>query len=181
IDSVSFTVPTDWTVTAPTGMTGWSNTGSGSTYTITFDSALTEDQRKDILDAFTITPPAHSSADETITLSITTTDTNTVNGAPVSDTKTVDRDVTITVTPVAETTDTDSDGENGNDVTMIDDHAYTVPGKEDTWFALGENYTDASNTGGGHDLMTGWSNEDTDEFVYAVLTATLESDSAGAD
>ncbi|MCI2810159.1 beta strand repeat-containing protein [Eoetvoesiella caeni] len=180
IDSVSFTVPTDWTVTAPTGMTGWSNTGSGSAYTITFDNTLTEAQREAILDAFTITPPAHSSADETITLSITTTDTNTVNGAPVSDTKTVDRNVTITVTPVAEQTDIDSNGVDGNDVTMIGEHAYTEAGKEDAWFALGTNYTDAANSVG-HDLMTDWSNEDTDEFVYAVLTATLESDDAGAD
>ena len=176
IDAVSFTVPTGWTVTQPTASAGWSYSLTGSTATISFDATLTEAQREAVLDAFSIKPPAHSSADTTITLSITTTDSNTVGGATVSDTKIVQRDVSVTVTPVAERTDTDSEGVGGNDVTMIGDHAYSVAGKEDTWFALGSNYTGASNIGGGHDLMTGWSNADGDEFTYAVLSPTLQSD-----
>ena len=176
IDLVSFTVPADWTVTPTSASAGWDYDLTGSTATITFDDTLTQAQREAILDAFTITPPAHSSADATITLSITTTDTSTVDGSSVSNTQTVDRNVTISVTPVAEETGTDSNNAGGNDVTMIDDHAYSVAGTEDAWFALGTTYTDATNIGGGHDLLTGWSNEDTDEFVYAVLTPTLESD-----
>src|SRR3546814_5975056 len=81
IDSVSFEVPTDWVVTAPTSGAGWSVSGTGAAadpYTITFDDSgtvLTEAQRESVLDGFTIRPPAHSSLDATIALSITSTDT----------------------------------------------------------------------------------------------------------
>ena len=177
IDSVSFEVPTGWVLSAPTPSAGWTYDLTGTTATITFDNTLNESAREAILDGFTITPPAHSSQDATITLSITTTDSNSVNGSTVSDTKMVDRDVKITVTPVAERTDTDSDGAGGNDVTMNGDHAYSGSGKEDTWFALGTNYTDATNTGNGFALLqTPWSNADTDEFTYAVLSPTLVPD-----
>ena len=179
IDAVSFTVPPGWTVNQPSPSAGWSFTLTGSTATITFDSSLNEAQRESVLDNFTIKPPAHSSTDVTIALSITTIDGNTVNGSVVSDTQTVNRDVKITVTPVAEQVGTDSDGNGVSDVTMIADHAYSVPGQEDSWFALGQNYTGASNLGGGHDLITGWSDADADEFVYAVLSPTLVSDTPG--
>ena len=182
IDKVSFDVPSGWTVAESTvtngASAGASFDQSGSTYTITFTGG-TEAEREDYLKGFTITPSAHSSTDATIALSITSTDSNTVNGATASDTKTVDRDVTITVTPVAERTDTDSDGVVGNDVTMIGDHAYSGAGKEDTWFALGSNVTDASNVSDGYDLKTPWTNADADEFTYAVLTPTLQPDTAG--
>ena len=176
IDAVSFTVPGDWVVRAPAQSAGWTYELSGNQATIAFDSTLTEAQREAILDGFTIQPAPHSSADVTIPLSITSTDSNIVNGVPVSDTKTVMRDVTVTVTPVAERADTDSDGVDGNDVMLIDDHAYSTAGREDAWFALGETYTGASNADGGHDLITGWANADRDEFTYAVLTPTLDSD-----
>ena len=177
IDSISFEVPAGWTVAAPTASTGWSYDLTGTTATISFDDTLNEAAREAILDAFTIRPPAHSSVDETITLSITTTDSNSISGSTVSDTQTVDRDVKITVTPDAERTDTDSDGTGGNDVTMNADYAYSGSGKEDSWFALGTNYTDATNVGYGNaQLASPWSNADTDEFTYAVLTPTLESD-----
>ena len=179
IDSVSFEVPAGWVVNPPASSAGWTYDLTGTTATIAFDNTLNEAAREAILDAFTIRPPAHSSTDETITLSITTTDSNSVSGSPASDTQTVARDVTITVNPIAEQVGNDSDGIGGNDVTMIGDHAYSVAGEEDTWFALGANYTEASNIGGGHDLMTGWSNADADEFTYAVLTPTLEADAPG--
>jgi len=178
IDSISFTAPTGWIVTAPTASAGW--TYNSSTGTITFDNTLSEAAREAVLDGFTIKPSANSSVDETITLAITTTDSNLVNGAPFSDTQTVERDVKITVTPVAERTDTDSDGVGGNDVTMNASHDYTgAVGEEDAWFALGTNYTDATNGGNGFaQLASPWSNPDPDEFTYAVLTPTLQSDAA---
>ena len=179
IDSVAFTVPTGWTVTQPTASAGWSYNLSGSAATITFDNSLTEAQREAILDGFTIKPPAHSSADTTIALSITTTDSNTVNGATVSDTRTVSRDVKVTVTPIAEQVGQDSDGDSIFDVSMVGDHVYSVAGQEDNWFALGTNYTNATNIGGGYDLQTPWSNADPDEFTYAVLSPTLQSDTPG--
>ncbi|WP_425598871.1 VCBS domain-containing protein [Brucella intermedia] len=172
INEVSFEVPTGWTVGKPDASAGWSYNISGTTATITFDGSLSQTDREAVLDAFTITPPAHSSLDATIKLSITSTDTNGSD----SDTKTVDRDVKITVTPVAERTDSDSDGNGQNDVTMNGDHAYSVAGQEDAWFALGSNYTGSSNTSGGFDGLTPWSNADSDEFTYAVLTPTLSSD-----
>jgi len=181
INSVSFEVPTGWVVTPPTASVGWSYDLTGTTATITFTNQLNEGAREAILDAFTIKPPANDSTDKTITLSIESTDSNSVNGTPASDTKTVDRDVKITVTPVAERADTDSDGAGGNDVRLNADHDYSgATGKEDAWFALGTNYTDATNAGNGFaGLKTPWSNADTDEFTYAVLTPTLESDTPG--
>ncbi|MFK4823135.1 beta strand repeat-containing protein, partial [Ochrobactrum quorumnocens] len=173
INAVSFEVPAGWTVETPATSPGWSYVLSGNTATITFDGSLSQGDREAILDAFSITPPAHSSLDATIKLSITSTDTNGSD----SDTKTVDLDMKITVTPVAERTDADSDGNGQNDVTMNGDYAYAVAGQEDAWFALGSNYTGSSNTSGGFaGLQSAWSNADPDEFTYAVLTPSLSSD-----
>ncbi|MFC4298941.1 Ig-like domain-containing protein [Castellaniella hirudinis] len=176
IDSISFDLPSGWTTDFPSGnlsTDGWEVTNTGSSYTITFNNdgsggiVLTEAQREAVLDDFKVTPPAHSSKDATITLSITTTDSGTVNGSTISDTATVERDVKITVTPVAETTDTDTAGPAGNDVTMTGGHDYTTPGEEDAWFKLGQE--------GGFDLKTGWSNEDPGEKTYASLTPVLKA------
>ncbi|EEZ3329154.1 hypothetical protein D1O90_005350, partial [Escherichia coli] len=117
IDSVAFSLPTGWVLTPPVASSGWSYVISGSDVTISFDASLSEAQREAILSAFMIKPPAHSSADATITLSITSTDSNTVNSALVSDTRTIERNLKITVTAVAERTDTDSDGDGAFDVT----------------------------------------------------------------
>ena len=180
INSVTFEVPTGWVVTQPAASAGWAYNLVGNDAEIIFDNSLTQAQRETILGGFTIKPPAHSSADVTIDLSITSTDSNTVNGAQVnSGPVTVTRSVDITVDPVAERTDTDSDGVGGNDVTIMPGRTYAVPGSEDVWFALGATYTGASNTTGGFDLLAGWSNADSDEFIYAVLTPTLDPDTAG--
>ncbi|MEZ5742539.1 MAG: VCBS domain-containing protein, partial [Sphingomonadaceae bacterium] len=171
IDSVGFTAPAGWTVTEPTAMAGWTNTGTGSDYLIEFDSGLTEAQREAILDAFLITPAPHSSANEAIALTITSTDTNTVGGVPVSDTATVTQNASVTVTPVAERTDSDSDGDGDNDVTMTAGHTYSTSGQEDAWFDL--------NVEPAFDLSAGWSNEDSDEELFAVLTPSLTSSTPG--
>ncbi|MBL8281543.1 MAG: cadherin-like domain-containing protein, partial [Acinetobacter junii] len=117
INSVSFVVPDNWKVIAPTGLTppldtGWSVIGDGlgdgigsDTYTINFDASLTEAQREAVLDAFMIQPPAHSSKDllpADLQVVITSTDTNTVNSTSVSDTATKTIGIGITVTPAAE-------------------------------------------------------------------------------
>ncbi|WP_155756710.1 DUF5801 repeats-in-toxin domain-containing protein [Acinetobacter sp. CIP A162] len=107
INSVSFTVPTDWKVIAPAPSSGWSTTGDGLTgiYTITFDNSLTRAQREVVLDSFMIQPPAHSSKDlpaADFQVSINSTDTNTVNASLVSDTATRNIGIRITVTPTAE-------------------------------------------------------------------------------
>jgi VCBS repeat-containing protein len=183
IDSVSFTVPTEgntadstWVVNAPTqdptaAEDGYTIIGNGTsgTYTIVFnnddsgsDKVLSQVEREAVLDNFTITPPAHSSKDATIELSITTTDTY-AGLAP--STEIVNRDVKITVNPVAETTTADTNDAGGNDVTITPNHTYTTKGEEDQWFTLGKEAP--------FDLKAGWSNEDVGESTYARLTPSL--------
>ena len=58
---------------------------------------------------YTVQPPAQSSLDTTVKVLVTTTDTATVNGVDVTDTKTVEHDIVVTVTPVAEVMGLDSD------------------------------------------------------------------------
>nr|WP_241264572.1 Ig-like domain-containing protein [Marinobacter daepoensis] len=177
INSIEFVVPAGWEVVAPPASGGWSVTGDGSggsTYRIEFDdnpgTALSEADREAILDGFMITPPPHSSLDQTIDLSITTTDTQTVNGvAEKSDPETVSLPVKVVVTPVAEIVDSgaagDTDGDGNPDLTMTPGHDYTTPGEEDVPFNLGlEN---------GFSLEAGWANQDGDEAVFARVTPKL--------
>nr|WP_245000303.1 Ig-like domain-containing protein [Marinobacter daepoensis] len=177
INSIEFGVPAGWKVVAPPASGGWSVTGDGSggsTYRIEFDdnpgTALSEADREAILDGFMITPPPHSSLDQTIDLSITTTDTQTVNGvAEKSDPETVSLPVKVVVTPVAEIVDSgaagDTDGDGNPDLTMTPGHDYTTPGEEDVPFNLGlEN---------GFSLEAGWANQDGDEAVFARVTPKL--------
>ncbi|MDO6823559.1 immunoglobulin-like domain-containing protein [Marinobacter sp. 1_MG-2023] len=186
INSVSFEIPENWVVTAPVSSSGWSVSGDGSAgnpYTITFNddgaggvTVLDEAAREAVLDGFTITPPAHSSADAEINLNITTTDTQTVNGTEVSDTKTVEQDVKVTVTPQGEIIGSDSDSNSTNDLTMVGDHDYSSAGEEDSWFTLG--------TEAGFNLQGDWNNEDSDdsEETFALLTPELvEGDGSQAD
>ena len=116
---------------------------------------MTEVQREAVLKGFTIKPPAHSSKDATIELTVKSTDTNSATG---TDTKTVTSSdvsslaVKVTVKPVAESADTNSDGANGVDVTLTAGHVYTKSGEEDLPFDLGVD--------SGFKLSAGWSNED---------------------
>ncbi|CAM5208044.1 hypothetical protein CDEF62S_02506 [Castellaniella defragrans] len=184
IGVVSFTAPVGWgEVQAPAGgnlaSDGWqmTHTGTGTAgdpyiYTITFnnDSAigtvLTEAQRETKLDGFTIKPPAQSSLDATFNVSITSTDTNADTG---SDTKTVALPLTIQVDPVAEKVGVDSDGDGTADVTMTLGHDYATAGAEDAWFDLNQ----ATGADATFKLGDGWTNEDTSERTYALLTPVL--------
>ncbi|ACF45829.1 outer membrane adhesin like protein [Prosthecochloris aestuarii DSM 271] len=147
---------------------------------------------------YTILPPGHSSVDETVDIDVRTTDTQTVNGMPVSDTQTVTLPVLIKVTPKGERIGTDSD-QNGEtddivgqqeiadtddnataDLQMNPSHEYTLGGTEDTWFDLSSDPGD-----GAFDLKSPWFNEDTEitayqdnsETTYALFTP---QDSDGA-
>ncbi|MFN4156230.1 MAG: VCBS domain-containing protein [Paracoccaceae bacterium] len=177
ITEVRFDVPAFWTVTAPTANPAVFTTsldGGTGAYVITFTGG-TQAERESVLDGFTILPPAHSSADRTLNLSITTEDSAIVAGVLVRETSSVVRPLTITVTPVAERIGADSDGNGLPDLTMMPDHAYTTEGAEDTWFTLG--------TEGAFSMAAGWSNEDTDgtETTFARLTPELVSgDGVGA-
>ena len=172
ITQVAFEIPTGWVVTAPTNNGGWSISGDGSSsspYTITFNSNVTEADREAILDGFTILPPAHSSVDATIQVSVTSTDTNGLD----TDTQTKTLPIKVTVNPVAEIVGNlpgsgDSDKDGRADLTMTGGHSYTTAGAEDTWYTLG---TESS----GFNLANGWTNQDADELTYAHLTPELVS------
>ncbi|MBO8093581.1 MAG: cadherin-like domain-containing protein [Prosthecochloris sp.] len=178
IDIVIKDIPDGWVLNA--GST--TIIGDGTTdYTVT-NAHLAS---KAYLD-YTLTPPAHSSTDGTVTVSVTTEDKSNVDGPPNpdTDTKTTDLEISVKVTPVAERigTDSDEDGqtdtplpdiadtdENGTaDLQMNPSHTYTQKGNEDEWFDLSED--------GAFKLQDGWinagtsSNEDSDEDTYALLT-----------
>lgn len=176
ITKVAFELPTDWELTSPTATSGqegdafWSISGAGSSadpYIIEF-SAGSETNRELALKQFEVTPPAHSSTDETISVTVTTTDTNTVDGKSEISSVDTTLNIPVEVTPVAERTDKDTDGANGNDVTMTPGRSYTTAGEEDTWFKLGVE--------GGFKLGGNWTNEDsTSELTFAQLTPKLIS------
>ena len=171
ITQVAFEIPTGWLVTAPSNNGGWSVSGDGSSsspYTITFNSNVTEADREAILDGFTILPPAHSSVDATIQVSVTSTDTNGLD----TDTQTKTLPIKVTVNPVAEIVGNlpgsgDSDNDGTADLTMTGGHTYTTAGAEDTWYTLG--------TDSGFNLANDWTNQDADELTYAHLTPELVS------
>ncbi|RKG31655.1 hypothetical protein D7V21_13335, partial [Acinetobacter guerrae] len=170
ITEVAFEIPTGWVVTPPNNV-GWSVSGngsSGSPYTITFDNNLSEAQREAILDGFTILPPANSSKDATIQVSVTSTDTNGSD----TDTQITTLPIKVTVNPVAEIIGNipgsgDSDKDGTADLTMTAGHTYTAAGAEDTWYTLG--------TENGFNLANGWTNQDADETTFARLTPVLDS------
>ncbi|RXZ65503.1 Ig-like domain-containing protein [Pelagerythrobacter rhizovicinus] len=172
ITEVQFEVPAGWTVADTGGGAGYTAGQSGTTYTITFDASLTEAEREAVLDGFTIAAPAHSSADQTIDVAVTTADTVSIEGSDVTQTTTTTLPIEVTVTPVAEAVGSDSDGDGTADATMTPGHAYTTVGAEDAWFTLG--------TEGGFNLEAGWSDQDADEQVFARLTPELIAGDGGS-
>ncbi|MEA4872796.1 MAG: VCBS domain-containing protein, partial [Synergistaceae bacterium] len=126
---------------------------------------------------YTATPPAHSSADTSLTVSVETTDTHSVNGSDVTSTVTTDLSVQVTVTPVAEIISnpiSDTDGDGTSDLTMSPDHVYsaTAPGQEDTWFNLNQD---------GFNFKSGWNNQDSDENTFVLLTPVLNGGDISAN
>jgi hypothetical protein len=171
ITQVKFELPDGWELTSqPTAGTAggavWTVTGTGSQdkpFVIQF-SAGTEAEREQVLSQFKLTPPAHSSKDETVNLSITTVDSVTVNGQAVSDEKTVKLPVEIVVTPVAESTGKDSDGNHTADLIVpTEHHVYDAVSTEDTVFNLNVESTALLD-------KAGWKNEDADEATTVLLT-----------
>ncbi len=115
---------------------------------------------------YRLLPPAHSSADAVVTFEVQSTDG--------TDTRTVTVNPKVTVTPVAEVIGPvpgagDTDGDGAADLAMNGDFTYATAGREDTWFALS---TD------GFDFPGPWSNQDSDEQTFALLTPVLSGGSA---
>ncbi|GAB6069199.1 VCBS domain-containing protein [Thiomicrorhabdus hydrogeniphila] len=132
---------------------------SGSSYsTVNFDG--TDYYVFDNADA-QITPPAHSSADITLTYLVETTDTATIDGVVDTAVSHKTADKTIVLSPVAESTQTDSDGDGVNDIITQGSHTYAVSAEEDVYFAL-------NNTNFGLSVA----NEDSGETTSVLFTPT---------
>lgn len=173
ITKVVFELPENWKLTkqpaaGEAGDAEWTVSGSDAAgWTIEFTKG-TEAEREDALSKFEVTPPAHSSADKTITVTVTTEDTNTVNNKSVtSPAVETELAIKVEVTPVAEkiggeykadgkwipaTEISDTDGNGTADLTMTEGYSYKTAGEEDTWFNL--------NQEAGFALKTGWTNQD---------------------
>jgi VCBS repeat-containing protein len=148
----------------PDGWTVFDNNGN----------AVALDQEIDINEFknYTAIPPANSSKDGAIIVSVTTKDTANINGSPVYDEKTVDVTAKVTVTPVAEalkwngseweTQDTNDDGYP--DLTMTDGHDYTIAAEEDIPFDINQD---------GFDFSDNWANQDPSEKTYALLSPKI--------
>ena len=158
-------VPAGWVLKDDAGTVVF--TGNGvATYTIP-----SADIANNHFHDYTLTPPAHSSANVTISLDLTTTDSQTVNGSLVTNTQTVTRSETITVSAVAEIVGGDSNGDTVSDLTMTPGFVYTSQGAEDQWFNLNSD---------GFNLKANWANQDADgsEQTFALLTPVLGGGSA---
>ncbi|MGQ7289720.1 DUF5801 repeats-in-toxin domain-containing protein [Vreelandella venusta] len=154
-------VPDGWVIKDGDGTVLHTGDGSGG-FTIdpndVADSSYT---------GYTITPPAHSSEDASLSLQVEVVDTASTG----SDTQTHNVTADIAVTPVAEEIAgdgdpiSDSDGDSQPDLTMNGNHTYGtgVDGVEDEWFALKAD---------GFNPADGWANQDADgsEQTFALLT-----------
>jgi len=167
ITKVTFEIPAGWDVTAPAASADWNVSTDGTDYTITAVGAY---NLEDVLGDFTITPPPHSSVDQDITVTVTTEDSNTVDGAAVtSDPVETELTIPVEVTAVAEELAGDSDVDGNDDLTMSGDHDYTVTATEDVWFDMSQEAA-----------LDGWNNQDQDgsEQTLALFTPTL-TDASG--
>ena len=158
-------VPAGWVIRDGGGTVLFTGNGSNNF------SVAASDLTGGVFRNYTITPPAQSSADRTLSISVETTDTQTVNGSTVTSIVNTNLNQTISVTAVAERVGTDSDGDGTPDLTINPSHVYSTAGAEDTWFALNQ---------GSFDLKAGWNNQDTDgsEQTFALLTPVLATESA---
>ncbi len=156
-------VPSGWIIKDAGGAVLF--TGNGAA---TFDVPA-GDVASLVYQQYTVTPPGHSSLDANLILSVTSTDTNLVNGAMVVSTVSRDLPLKVTVNAVAESVGGDSDGNAATDLTMNGNFVYTSSGQEDTWFALNQN---------GFSFAAPWHNEDADEQTFALLTPRLSGGSA---
>ncbi|MBV5289639.1 MAG: hypothetical protein J0648_07390 [Pelodictyon phaeoclathratiforme] len=135
---------------------------------------------------YTVTPPPHSSADTTVKVLVTTTDTATIQGIDITDNSKIDQlhNIKVTVTPVAEAVagsavhngtsvtvtaaEADSDVSGTADLAINPHHTYTTHGTEGQFVSLTE--------AGSSPFAIGsfWHNEDADgsERTYALFTPT---------
>src|SRR6056297_1337419 len=155
-------VPDGWVIADENGNVVLTGNGSDD---LTIDS---DDISSGAYKNYTITPPAHSSEDETLSIDVETTDTQTVNGTTQTSVTMVNLSPEVVVTPVAEAVGGDSDGDSTDDLTLNGNFTYDTAGQEDEWFSL--DGTD------GFDLDGAWANQDADgsEETFALLSGVPE-------
>jgi VCBS repeat-containing protein len=155
-------VPDGWVISDENGNVVLTGNGNDD---LTIDS---DDISSEAYKNYTITPPAHSSADETLSIDVETTDTQTVNGTTQTSLTMVNLSPDVEVTSVAEVVGGDSDGDSIYDLAINGSFTYTTAGQEDEWFSL--DGTD------GFDLDGPWVNQDADgsEETFALLSGVPE-------
>ena len=149
ITQIQFELPAGWKFADTTG----AGTVSGTTVTIDMTNPLAD------LSQMTVTPPPHSSKDADITFTVTSQDTDDdIGGSIVTGTATLTQ--TVVVTPAAERVGTDTDTDGNLDLTINPSFTYTADALEDTAFDLNN----------GFDIKAFWSNQDTSEQTFAIMT-----------
>ncbi len=88
------------------------------------------------LENYSIIPPAHSSEDITLQVTMTLVDKDDNNGSLSLQTITTPVDILIEVLGVTEKDSSDSADPSGLDITQNASHIYTTMGEEDSWFNL---------------------------------------------
>ncbi|WP_121628724.1 T1SS-143 repeat domain-containing protein [Poseidonibacter antarcticus] len=153
----------------------------GVTTTIDSSGTFTIGDGSSILDiatiqAATITPPAHSSLDMSITVTATVQDVNVIDGIPITNTATdLVKTFDLVVSPIAESTETNTagtiSGTDGNDIITQGTHNYATKANEDEFFNL--NITEGTFTG-----LTLINEDSASETTTVLFTAKDEN---GAD
>ena len=89
------------------------------------------------IEQYTIQPPAHSSKDITLQVSMTIKDEDDNDGAlHIDTTTTIPVDIVVKVDPVSEMDTSDTAAPSGNDITPVTAHTYSTYAEEDTYFDL---------------------------------------------
>jgi len=88
------------------------------------------------VEQYTILPPAHSSADITLQVSMTTKDFDDDGSANTDTFTTLPVDILVKINPVSETESTDTNSDGSNDIVNIIAHDYVARAEEDTYFNL---------------------------------------------
>ena len=89
------------------------------------------------IEQYTIQPPAHSSKDITLAVSMDIKDIDDNDGSLHTDSSTIPPvDIVVKVNPVSEKESSDTADPSGNDITPVTAHSYTTHAEEDTYFNL---------------------------------------------
>uniref|UniRef100_UPI00261A7689 hypothetical protein n=1 Tax=Sulfurimonas sp. TaxID=2022749 RepID=UPI00261A7689 len=134
------------------------------------------------IEQYTMQPPAHSSKDITLQVSIDTKDEDDNDGDLHTDTSTTTSiDVVVKINPVSETDISDTAAPKGDDITPVSAHTYTTLAEEDTYFDLNNADTDYKLEAANEDALVnedGTTNPYGSEETFVVFTNARYFDGA---